>query len=485
VDVVIIGAGLLGCFSARALSAWKVKTVVLEAREDVCTGLSKANAGIVYSGYDTKPGTLKTRLCIQGCKDFAQLCGQLDVPFKVCASLMVSFGPRGEERLRRKFRQGMENGVEGLRLLSREEVLELEPLLSQEVTLGLLAPGTGTVDPWALGIAAFENAADNGVEFHFEEPVLFIERTAEGFLVRTNREEYAAKSVINCAGIAADKVREFTEEPRMSLVPTGADFLVLDAKQSETPTRIIFQETEEGKGITLVPTVDGTLLLGPTEREEETGSAVTKKGLVRISDLGSQLMPSLPLEKQIRSFAGVRPNPYYVRKEGETWEREETSVSGFSVLEEKGLISLIGIKTPGLTCAAGLGEYAAEKVLAHLGGREKYPGFTPVRKGVEPVRKMPREKREALVREHPEFGEIVCRCREITKGEILEAIRRGAVTVDGVKRRTGAGMGPCQGSRCIQTVLEQLSREKGLPAAAVTKDGSGTEIVLGEGSGKI
>ena len=477
-DVIIIGAGLLGCFAARSLAALDLRTVVLEAREDVCTGISKANTGIIYSGCDTRPGTLKTELCVKGSLDFPRLCRELDVPFRPCGSLMVSFGPVGDETLRKKYRQGLENGVPGLALLDREEVLEKEPVLSPGVTLGLWAPTAGTVDPWALGIAAFENAAANGVAFRFREEVLSLRRADGGFLVETVRGSYAAKAVLNCAGAMADKVREFTEKPFVRIFPNGADYLVLDRNVPGCPSHILFQETETGKGVTLVPTVDGNLLVGPTEREGCSG-ATTAQGLVELYELASRVVPALPLDRVIRCFGAVRPNPFYVEADGRAQAR---SISNFTVLEEDGLFSLIGIKTPGLTCAPGLGEYVAGKIAAWLGCGKKNPAFDPVRRGIRPVRDLPEEERAALIREKPEYGQLVCRCREVTLGEVREAIRRGAVSVDGVKRRTGAGMGRCQGGRCLQTVLEEVSRGTGVPVCAVEKDGGGSWMIVEENS---
>ena len=480
-DVVVVGAGLLGCFTARALAAFDLRALVLEQREDVCTGISRANTGIVYTGCDTHPGTLKTRLCVQANREFDTLCRELDVPFSRPGSLMVSFGPRAERVLEEKYAQGRTNGVPGLELLNREQVLEREPSLSPAVTRGLYAPGTGTVNPWELGIAAYENAAANGVEFHFSETLLHISRAGDGFLLETDQERYTCRAVVNCAGLAADAVRELVFSPLVRIFPNGGDYLVLDTTADGFLRHVIFHEPEiKGKGLTLVPTVDGNLLAGPTERPLfGTGFAVSGEGLELLGKLCAQVVPGLPLDQVIRNFGALRPNPYYVHQEQGAWVPEQRSISNFTVLEEDGLFSLIGIKTPGLTCAAGLGNYAAEKAAAHVGCRRPNRSFTPLRHRIRPVRELCEEERAALIRQNPDYGEIVCRCREITRGEILEAIRRGAVTVDGVKRRVGAGMGRCQGGYCMQTVLEILADERGISPASITKDGKGTEILYG------
>lgn len=479
-DVLIVGAGLLGCFAARSLSAYALDTVVLEAREDVCTGISRANTGIIYAGYDTKPHTLKTDLCVRANRGFDALCAELDVPFSRCGSLMIACGGRAEEVLRRKYRDGLENGVDGLELLCGEEVRALEPNLTKDVSLGLLAPGSGTVDPWALGIAAYENALANGAEFRFNEAVEQMERTEGGFLVHTAKESYFAKAVWNCAGLCADRVRELCETPSVRIFPSAADYLVLDTGAQNFLKHIIFHEPEEkGKGLTLVPTVDGNLLIGPTERDRSGApdDATAEEGLEFLRTLCGKIVPDLDLSQVIRNFGATRPNPYYVNFESGRFVPEKRSISSFTVLEETGLFSLIGIKTPGLTCAAALGDYVAEKVLAHLGGAVKKADFDPRRRSIPCPRTMTEARRAELIGAAPAFGRILCRCRGVSEGEILEAIARGATTVDAVKRRVGAGMGRCQGGYCMQRVMELLAQAQGKDISRITKNGAGTEIL--------
>lgn len=482
-DVLIVGAGLLGCFAARALTAWEARVVVLERREDVCTGISRANTGIVYTGCDTRPGTLKTELCTHANAGFAELCRELDVRFRRCGSLMVAFGPRAEGVLQKKLRNGMENGVLGLELLTREALLKREPGLGSGVTLGLYAPGTGVVNPWELGIAAFESARAGGAEFRFGEEVVRLERRGGAFVAETDRGCYSARAVLNCGGLDAHRVRELLERPSVRIFPSAGDYFVLDAGTDAFLHHVIFHEPEEkGKGLTLSPTVEGNVLVGPTERPWDTDEpfATEREGLEELRALCAQVFPALPTDRMIRTFGALRPNPFRVRETGGAWEREDKSISNFTVVEEEGLISLIGIKTPGLTCASELGRYAAERITARLGCARRASG-PPPRRGIVRTAELPAAEWSALVRREPAFGRIVCRCRKITEGEVLEAIRRGATTVDGVKRRTGAVTGRCQGGYCTQRILELLSRELGLPASAVTKDGAGSELLRGEG----
>ncbi len=477
-DVLIVGAGLLGCFAARALSRYDLKIIVAEARKDVCTGVSRANAGIIYPGYDNKPGSLKAKLCVEASRGFGELCTELDVPFSRCGSLMVSFGPRGERVLANKLEQGLANGAGPLRILPRGEVLELEPNLSSDVTAALFSPMTGTVEPWALGIAAYENAAANGADFRFSTPVLRLIPDGDGFIAETPKETFRARAVLNCAGLSSPAVRETCMAPRVRIFPTSADFFVLDDTAEGFVSRVIFHEPEEkGKGLTLVPTVSGNILVGPTERDPDgEQSAVSVQGLEALYALCRRVVPSLPLDGMIRTFAGLRPNPGSVEPFEGGFRRGGERISDLCILEEGALISLIGIKTPGLTCAHTIGEYAARRITQALGGAALRSDFDPCRRGIVRSAALGDEERAALIEASPEYGRVICRCRGVTEGEVREAIRRGAVTLDGVKRRVGAGMGRCQGSFCSRRIIALLA-EAGLP---VTKDGTGSEIFYGE-----
>ena len=487
-DVLIIGAGLLGCFAARALSRYELSITVLEAREDVCTGISRANTGIVYTGADTKPGTLKTELTVRANARFDALCRELDVRFRRCGSLMAAFGPNAERVLRKKYENGQKNGVPGLELLSGAECRECEPILSAGVTLGLYAPGTGTVDPWELGLAAYENARDNGAEFRFDAPLRALRREGKGFIAETENESYSAKTVINCAGLAADAVRELTESPSVRLFPDGGDYLVLDRGTDRLLHHVLFHEGEEkGKGLTLVPTVDGNVLVGPTELPWDGVShyPARETGLQELRRLCREIVPALPLTETIRSFGALRPNPYYVQETPDGYVREERSISSFTLLSENGLFSLLGIKTPGLTCASELGEYVSSLVLEHLGGAAEKTDFDPRRRAIPRPRELPEAERAALIAAESAYGKLVCRCTGVTEGEVLEAIRRGAVTLDGVKRRTGSSMGRCQGSFCAPRILEILARELHCSPGEIRLGAAGTEYLWGGRDGTL
>ena len=439
-DVVVIGGGILGCFAARNLCRWKLSTALVEAQSDICTGITRANSAIVYAGYDNHPGSIKAQMTVRGNAGFDRLCEELQVPFSRCGSLLVRCSEHDGKDLRRKLQQGQENGVPGLRLLTGAEARAMEPMLTADVTQALYAPTTGTVNPWQLGIAAFENAVENGCVPQLATTVTAITKEAEGYRLQTTGGEIVCRAVLNCAGLQADAVQELLFPPSVRIIPDAADFLVLD-ELARKPSHVIFHQARAcGKGITAIPCVEGNLLLSGIRRPVGTPYATTPEGLSALHTAAAALLPELDLTMVIRSFGAVRPNPYRVWMENGRYMPDSTHLGDFCIEHpEKGFFSLIAIKTPGLTCAQELGLHLASRCAAELGAAEN-PTFNPRRKAAPAP-----------------AGEIICRCGQITRGEILDAIARGARTVDGVKRRTGSGMGRCQGSRCseeIQAILE-------------------------------
>ncbi len=493
-DVIVIGGGLLGCFTARNLARYNLKTILLESREDLCTGISRANTAIVYSGCDTKPNTLKSRMCVKAAQNFGDLCDQLGVRYSQCGSIMVCFGPKGEEKLQKKLLQGLENGARGVKLLTREEVLKLEPNLGGNVRMGLFAPEAGTVIPWELGLAAAENAIHNGTDIRLNAKVNNIEKTEDGYRVLAGAKEYRSRGIINCAGLSADEILEKVQKPTVRIFPNSGDYFVLDTKTEGFVRHVIFHESEErGKGLTLVPTLDGNIIVGPSTNtsDEKDDFKTSGEGMDGLRALVEEVMPTLPMEHVIRSFGAIRPNPYYVHFDAESasYVPEEKSISSFIVVEAEEsptFLNFIGIKTPGLTCAEELGRYVSEK-MADILGAEKNPEFESKRPASLRLIDLPFEERARLADENKAYGKIVCRCRKISEGEIIDSIRRnpGAVTVDGVKRRTGACSGRCQGSFCTRRIVEILARESEKQPDLVNKDGPGSYVIGGNTSERL
>lgn len=479
-DVIIIGAGVLGCFAARHLAVFDVKTLVLEKREDVCTGISRANSGIVYEGYDQHPGSLKAELCARANRNFEALAEELDIPYRKTGLLMLSFGPNADAVLEKKLQNGKQLGLDRLRILEREEVYDLEPGLCCGVRHALFSENTYVTDPWKTGIAAYENAAANGVEFRFQESVSGITRLKgnSGFEVRTERDVFTAKRILDCAGMQSDFVWEMAEEPLIRIVPQYADYIVFDTTEGRHLNHIVSVEPEEkGNGVTVIPTVDGNLLLGPTRRDrtlgqrEQTDMATAEEGLRELERKCKELLPAVSFDAVIRCFGAVRPNPYYLDKhsKGRALSLSKKSVKDFLILEKEGLFALVGVKTPGMTCANELGKVIAERIIRSLPGEiRKNADYDPRRRGI---------KRAAADSKERGACRVICRCKGITYAEIREAIRRGAVTLDGVKRRTDAGMGRCQGGSCMEKILRILAEETGKNVYEIAKDGPGSEVL--------
>lgn len=472
-DVCVIGGGILGCMAARELMRYQVRVVLVEKREDVCTGITRANTAVVYAGYDHKPGTLKGQLCVEANKDFEIMCRELDVPMKRCGSIMVCSGLRGAKVLEKKLADGIESGVPGLDILDRDGVLEMEPNLNPNVYKGLYAPTTGTVNPWELGIAAFENARENGCEIRFGAEVMSVLSLGEGFEIETLEHKTATtdvifvRGIINCAGLYADRVREMILPPKIRIFTQRADYLVFDELLRGFLNHVIFYEAEEkGKDLTLVPTVDGNILAGASKQigEDRDCFKTTQEGLAFLREMCREIVPGLPLEKVIRNFASIRPNPAEVEPDGEGgYRKNDRKIHSFVIDQDKecpAMISFIGIKTPGLTCSGKLAEYTVRRLLDTIGlSDKKNDAFCPGRKGIVKTAQIPFEERQELAKQNADFGKIVCYCGKVTEGEIREAIYRGAVTVDGVKHRCGTGMGRCQGNRCEQRIEELLAEE--------------------------
>ena len=433
-DAIVIGGGILGCFTARNLRRWNISVCLLEKEEDICTGITRANSAVVYPGYDNKPGSLKAAMTVRGNANMGTLCKELDVPFSRCGSLLVTYDSDFLPKIERKYQNGMDSGVPGLELLTGAEAEAMEPMLRSGVAAALYAPSTGTVNPWQLGIAAFENAIQNGAEAKLNEEVLSIRKNGTGFLVETNQKTYACKTVFNCAGLFADRIQELAFPPSVRLELDGAEYLVLDDR-AEKPGRVIFHQAQScGKGITAIPCVEGNLLISGIRKPLGSPFATTAEGLPELRSSVRELLPEVDLTQVIRSFGAVRPNPRL--ESGE-------SLHDFCIENPApGFYSLIGIKTPGLTCANELGLHLAVQAARYLNAVEN-PDFNPVRR-IKPA----------------EDHEIICQCQSITRGQIQDAIARGATTVDGVKRRVGAGMGRCQGMRCRREIEKMLEDAK-------------------------
>ncbi len=468
-DVVVIGAGVSGAATARELSKYQLNTVVLDKEEDVCSGTSKANSAIVHAGFDAAEGSLMAKLNVEGNQMMDELAKDLDVPFKRNGSLVVCTDPDALPGLQDLYNRGVANGVKDLKILNREEVMAMEPNLSDDVCGALYAPTGGIICPFLLNIAMAENANVNGVDFRFNTEVENIRKDGDVWVIRTNNGEYRTRYVVNAAGVYADVFHNMVSENKIHITPRRGDYCLLDKEMGTHVSHTIFaQPTKLGKGVLVTPTVHGNLLVGPTaiDIEDKESTATTAEGIGDLIAKSGMTVKNLPVgRKAITSFAGLRAH-----EDGHEFIIEE-------VKDAPGFIDCAGIESPGLSASPAIGRMVAEIVVG-LAKPEKKSEWVGTRKGIVNPSEMTLEERNALIKENPAYGQIICRCESISEGEILDAIHRplGARSLDGVKRRTRAGMGRCQGGFCSPRVMEIINRELGIPIEKVTKSGGKSVI---------
>lgn len=483
-DVIIIGAGVSGCAIARELTRFQLKIAVLEKSLDVCEGTSKANSGIVHAGYDARPGTLKARLNVEGSRMMEALSKQLDFSYKRNGSIVLCFDEKNKNKLEELKERGERNGVEGLRILSRSELLKAEPLAGENAAAALYAPSGAIVCPFGLTIALAENAADNGAEFKFGAQVKGITRLTKGYQIHTEKQDYETKVVINAAGVYADEIHNMISDHKMEITPRKGEYLLYDKNVGGMVSHTLFQlPTALGKGILVTPTVHGNLLTGPTavDIEDKEGTDTSGEGIEQVVQKAALSVSSIPAKSVITSFAGLRA--HITRMPYAEDEGSDRAVKDDFVIEEikdaPAFIDVAGIESPGLSCAPAVGKYVAEMVEKLLAPSVK-ENFISTRKGIPSMALASDEDRHRLIKENPAYGNVICRCEMVTEGEILDAIHRtlGATTTDGIKRRTRAGMGRCQSGFCNPKVVEILSRELQADESEIRKSGEGSWYIL-------
>lgn len=470
-DVIIIGAGVSGAAAARELSRYNAKVCVIEKEEDVCCGTSKANSAIVHAGYDAKEGSLMAKLNVRGNALMEQLSKDLDFPFKRIGSLVVCRDEADMPNLKALYDRGVANGVPGLRILSKEEVHEMEPNLEDDIYAALYAPSAGIVCPFNLNIALAENANVNGVEFKFDTEVTDLKKSGDIWEVHTNQGVFETKYVVNAAGVYADKFHNMVSEKKIHITPRRGDYCLLDKSAGSHVSHTVFAlPGKYGKGILISPTVHGNLLLGPTaiDIEDKEGTNTTREGLDQVIAGANLNVKNIPMRQVITSFAGLRAH-----EDGHEFIIEELE-------DAKGFIDCAGIESPGLTSSPAIGEMVAGILKEKLHLEEK-ENFIATRKGILDPNTLSKEERVKLIKEKPAYGNIICRCEMITEGEIIDAIHRplGAKSLDGVKRRTRAGMGRCQAGFCSPRTMEILARELEIPMSEITKSGGKSRIIVG------
>ncbi|MGI6706072.1 MAG: NAD(P)/FAD-dependent oxidoreductase [Clostridia bacterium] len=458
-DVIIIGAGVIGCAVARELSRYKLSVAVLEKDSDVAGGTSGRNSGVVHAGFNNRPGSLMARYCVEGNLEFEDLCRELDVPYLRTGKLVTALDKDDLKGLEKLLDQGRKNGVPGLEIVGREDIKRMEPEV--EGIAALYSPVTAVINPFLLTVALAENAWANGVRFFFRTKVSSIQRHPDHFTVRAGRRSFRSSWVINCAGLYADRIARMVGIDEYRIYPCRGEYYILDKRVSrhlKMPVYPVPKPTVGGLGVHLTPTVEGNILIGPSAEyiQSRDDYATTEPVMKQLYKEARDLLPVITEQDFIRNYSGIRP------------KLVGPKVGGFGdfITEDrqdvKGFINLVGIESPGLTSAMPIARRVVE-LLDQKERLEKRGDFEENRKGIIRFRELPEEEKKRLVEENPDYGEVVCRCETITKGEILEAIRNplGVRTLSGIKYRARAMMGRCQGGYCLARIVEILTDEMG------------------------
>ena len=478
-DIIVIGAGGIGCAVARELSRYRLRVTVLEKECDVAAGNSGRNSAVVHAGFNNRPGSLMARLCVEGNRGFEKLCSDLDIPYRKTGKVLVAFDEEDLQILRDIIAQGEKNGCEGLRLIDENELKEIVPGVGG--IGGMLSPETAIFDPFTYCIALAENAAANGVIFRFNSEVTGIDHTGEGFRVTTaDGAEYSAGMLINCAGLQSDMIAAMAGADGYKLYPCRGEYFILDKVAEKLLTVPVYPAPKPGiggLGVHLTPTIDGNLIIGPSAEyiDERDDFSSTSETMSKLFTEAKMLLPSKERKHIIGNFAGIRPKQ---APPGEGGYRD------FVIREEEscpGLIDLIGIESPGLTASVPIAKMVTDIVGKRMVLIEKEE-FTGTRKGRVRFRDLPESEQMELIKTDPEYGEIICRCQKVTKKEIRDAIENplGARSISAIKYRAWATTGRCNGGYCLTRIVDMLVNEYGMKPKEISFRSAGSELFSGE-----
>ncbi|PKM94494.1 MAG: FAD/NAD(P)-binding oxidoreductase [Firmicutes bacterium HGW-Firmicutes-1] len=469
-DVVVIGAGIAGTFIARELSRYDLKIAIVEKTNDVANSTTMANSAIIHAGYDAPANKKKGYFNAKGNALYDQVCEELDVPFKRIGSLVVAFSEEDKITLQKLYENGLEVGVPGMEILNQEQVLAMEPNLNKEILGALHAPSGGVISPWEMAIALAENAMENGAELFLNKEVKDMKKEDDKFTIFFEDGTMEAKYVINCAGLYSDKINNMVATPLFEIKPRKGEYFILDKSEGNLVSKVIFQcPSEKGKGILVSPTVHGNLLVGPDSEpiDDRDDISTSRDALEMIRETALLTCKNIPYGKVIRSFSGVRSTADY----GDFIIGESPEV--------KGLINIGGFESPGLSSAPAVAQYVVDLMKTITGGLTEKADFNPRRRPFVRFEELSEVEKAELVKNNPKYGRVICRCETITEGEIIDSIHRkaGATTVKGVKKRTRAGMGRCQGGFCSPRVVEILARELNCDIKDIKLDGQSSYIL--------
>lgn len=471
-DIAIIGAGVTGAAIAQRLSQYQVSVVVLEKYSDISFGVSKANSGIIHAGFHHKPGLLKSRLEIKGNTMFDSLHKRLNFPFKRVGIIVIAFSYEEMKIIEQLYNQGIENNVPGIEICGRDKTLGLEPGLNKDVVGALYAPTGGIIEPYRFVFALMESACKNGVILFKDFNVERAQYNQESYTIfSTYNQKIMARYVINAAGLYADDVSQIFNAENFNIIPRKGEEYILEKNAPGFPNHVIFPvPVKNSKGVLVIPTVEGTMMIGPTAQDikDKEDFSTTEENLNRVFSLATHMVPAISKKEIITSFAGLRPalkgNDFYI----------DISKKANS------FIQVAGIQSPGLTASPAIAQYVEELLIKGGLHFKKKESFNPSIPRSNRIRECPEHDIIKLIEKNPSYGNIVCRCEQVSEAEIVEAVRKGHTTLDGIKFYTRCGMGRCQGGFCTYKIMKILMRETGMAPEAMTKRGRGSYLIHGK-----
>ncbi|MDE6751705.1 MAG: NAD(P)/FAD-dependent oxidoreductase [Eubacterium sp.] len=465
-DVAIIGSGIVGAACAYRLSRFNLKTVVIEKNNDVCCGTTKANSAIIHAGYDPKPNTLMARLNVEGSKMTQEICEKLDIPYKQIGSLVAAFSEEEAKTIEELYQRGIKNGVQGVKVIGKDELKKLEPNISDEAVCALYAPTAAIVNPWEYGLAMAETAVRNGTEIMLEAEVTGIDKNENSWNIHTAKGDIEAEYVINAAGVNSDDIHNMVAEETFRILPSAGEYYLLDKSEGTRVSHIVFQcPNKEGKGTLVAPTVHGNLIVGPNSVSGDKEDISTKTAsLDFIRETAAKSVPSIAFRENIRNFTGIRAN---------------STINDFIIeFAAEHFLDLAGIKSPGLSAAPAIAKMAEEMLTEN--GLEAVEKENFIDKRTHIVFKhLSAPVKNQVIYQNPAYGRVICRCETITEGEIIAALNSPIppVSLDGIKRRAGSGMGRCQGGFCGPKILEIMAKFKNTDYENILQDNTGSYIL--------
>lgn len=470
-DVAVIGAGVVGAMIARELTKNGLKVCVAEKENDVAKGATSANSAIVHAGFDAKEGSLKAKLNVKGSEMMEKIANELGVKYIRNGSLVIGFDEEDRKNIELLYQRGVKNGVKNLEILNRAKLKEFEDGISDNATCALYAPTGAIICPYELTFAAIGNAMDNGCDLKLNFSVEAIERENDVFEIKSSDESFFAKAVVNAAGVFADEVAKMVGDDSFEIHPRIGEYILLDKESGNVVKHTIFRTPSKmGKGILVSPTVDGNLLTGPTsvDKTDKEDKKTTAEGFEKIMTEASENVDGINFRQSITSFCGLRA----------------VGSTGDFIINSPidGFINVAGIESPGLSSSPAIAEYVYQLLTEQGITGSKKTDFNPCRQSLRYFKNASDEEKNEIIAKDKSYGKIVCRCESVTEGEILNAIRTNPKPsdLDGVKRRTRAQMGRCQGGFCMPYIMELLAKENNIPFENVTKSGGKSIVVDGK-----